>query len=382
MKNFVLLSLISMLVSGCLISLSAQDKAEQSGYVITINTDGLEGNQIFLLKKNGKSLEAIDSAMISEEKQILLEGYLPSPELLYLSLNKNQKYIPFFAENSDIHIIPDFNLPEKSVIEGSEIHQNYDIYQRMMSTYGEGQKKLYAEYSEAKSNGDEALMNAIIAKSEELSAKETRIKKDYILSHDNSIISAIILQQELMPRLSFDELKVLVNSLHPSLNNSVYVKELQEKVAIMEKVSIGKKYTDFELPTPEGGMLKLSDIVGENIVLIDFWASWCGPCRRENPNVVATFEEFHDKGFDILGVSLDKDKAKWIEAIENDHLNWHQVSDLAYWNSAAGKLYAVNSIPHTVLLDKNGIIIAKNLRGDALKEKLTELLNKPTDNVD
>jgi peroxiredoxin len=137
----------------------------------------------------------------------------------------------------------------------------------------------------------------------------------------------------------------------------------------------GKKYIDFELPTPEGETLKLSDIVGENILLLDFWASWCGPCRRENPNVVATYKEFHDKGFDVLGVSLDKDKTNWLKAIDDDNLVWHHVSDLKYWNSAAAKLYGVNSIPHTILLDKNGVIIAKNLRGDALKEKLIELLD-------
>ncbi|MGC9341832.1 MAG: TlpA family protein disulfide reductase, partial [Bacteroidales bacterium] len=107
---------------------------------------------------------------------------------------------------------------------------------------------------------------------------------------------------------------------------------------------------------------------------IDFWASCCGPCRRENPHVVAMYNDYKDKGFDIFGVSFDNSRENWLKAIDDDKLTWHHVSDLKGWGSAAGKLYGVNSIPHTVLLDPEGVIKAKNLRGDALKEKLDELL--------
>ncbi|HHM20572.1 MAG TPA: TlpA family protein disulfide reductase [Bacteroidetes bacterium] len=134
----------------------------------------------------------------------------------------------------------------------------------------------------------------------------------------------------------------------------------------------GSLAPDFTMNTPDGQPLKLSDLRGK-ILLLDFWASWCGPCRRENPNVVAAYKKYHDKGFDVLGVSLDRDKNRWLQAIERDGLIWNHVSDLKGWKNEAAKLYGVSSIPATVLLDREGKIIARNLRGPQLEAKLKEI---------
>jgi peroxiredoxin len=137
---------------------------------------------------------------------------------------------------------------------------------------------------------------------------------------------------------------------------------------------------DFALNDTTGNPIAISSFKGDYL-LIDFWASWCGPCRRENPNVVALYNDFKDKGFEIIGVSFDDDGNKWINAIHQDGLIWPHVSDLKGWGSAAGKLYGINSIPATVLLDRDGIIIAKNLRGDALRKKLEELYASENQNI-
>jgi peroxiredoxin len=140
-----------------------------------------------------------------------------------------------------------------------------------------------------------------------------------------------------------------------------------------ETLAIGAIPPEIELPTPEGGTMKLSDLRGK-VVLLDFWASWCRPCRAENPNVVRVYNKYKNKGFDILSVSLDRSRGPWLQAIEKDKMTWHHVSDLKYWQSVAAKTYRVSSIPATFLLDKDGKIIAKNLRGPALEAKLKEVL--------
>jgi len=157
--------------------------------------------------------------------------------------------------------------------------------------------------------------------------------------------------------------------------NHPQVKPFLENLKRLKGVTIGSEAPEIALPTPAGPIMRLSDLRGK-YVLIDFWASWCGPCRRENPNVIKTYAAYKDKGFEIFGVSLDQDKAAWTNAIAKDQLTWPHVSDLQYWNSVAAQAYQVSSIPMTFLLDPQGKIIAKGLRGDSLTQYLSNLFTK------
>jgi peroxiredoxin len=152
------------------------------------------------------------------------------------------------------------------------------------------------------------------------------------------------------------------------------VKDLITRVIAMKAVSVGKKAPDFTLNDVNGNPVSLYSKIGSKLLLIDFWAAWCGPCRQENPNVVKVYNQYHKKGFDIFGVSLDEKKEDWVKAIADDKLTWTHVSDLQYWSNAAAKLYAVNAIPANFLLDENGTIIARNLRGQDLSDKVNEIL--------
>ena len=176
---------------------------------------------------------------------------------------------------------------------------------------------------------------------------------------------------------SLDGQKALVAAANERTLATSAMQSIAERIAIQERTAIGQPYVDFCMTDPEGNPVALSDYVDKGkYILIDFWASWCGPCRAEMPNVLKAYNRYKDKRFDVVGVSLDSNRDQWLKAIEEEGIPWIQVSDLKGWESAGAKAYAVRSIPHTVLLDPQGKIIARGIRGEGLHKKLAELLDK------
>lgn len=347
---------------------------ENSSYVITIKSETIEDAYLYLSKRESGSWMNLDSSLVSLGEDVIFKGKLNSPEVLYLRLENSDKTVSFFAENSDIIIIPNFEEPDRSLVKGSAVNDELELYNSMFAELNEKQTEASKDYYAARKEGDEKRMNEVIALFDEYSEKEMKMNKKFISENKDSHISPYIIRSKMYYTLSLEELRNMVYGLDESLNSSVYVEYLKGHISVSEKVAIGMKYTDISLPNPEGTLYSLSELVGGKYVLIDFWASWCGPCRRENPNLVKVYEEFHDKGFEILGVSFDTSEDGWLKAIEDDHLTWHQISDLKGWGSAAAGIYGVNSIPHAVLLDPKGIIIEKNLSSEELREVLEKKL--------
>lgn len=193
------------------------------------------------------------------------------------------------------------------------------------------------------------------------------------INKNTNMYSSIMAIQALDPDKYSDLYKSLDAGLSKKFPKDKNVIMFHEVVERMLSTNVGQFAPEISLPSTDGKEIALSSLKGK-LVLIDFWASWCGPCRKEMPNVIKIYSKFKNKGFEIYGVSLDQDKEKWMEAITKDGINWPQVSDLKYWDNVAARIYNVQGIPYTVLIDKDGKIIAKNLRGQELEKKIAEVL--------
>ena len=195
----------------------------------------------------------------------------------------------------------------------------------------------------------------------------------YMSRNITNAVGSYLLKQTYY-NLDANQLDSLV-SLVPAQYTDESILKIKEKAVKMKATAEGQKFTDFEMQTPDGKAVKLSDYAGKNkLVLVDFWASWCGPCRQEMPEVVEIYKEYKGKGLEIVGVSLDRDAEAWKKGIKDLKITWPQMSDLKYWECEGAQIYAVNSIPHTMLIDAEGTIVARGLRGEDLKAKIAEIL--------
>jgi len=342
-------------------------------FKITGNIDGAEGVQFFLQKVVTGKLVNIDTAIVKSGSFVIKGGSVEFPEMVYLVTADKKYRVSFFLENSEITITGSLAYLNKAVVTGSktqdDINALTESMQPLIQKYGAKNSELQA----AKKSGNTAQAEQLTGEIREISNEANRMQKDFIISHPASFATPMMLQS-IASQLSASELESIINSLDPAVAKSQIIINLKSRMATLKKVEVGAKAPDFTQNSPEGKPITMSSLLGKNIILIDFWAGWCAPCRAENPNVVRTYNEFKDKGFDILGVSLDRTATEWTKAIADDKLTWTHISDLQYWKSSAAQLYGVNSIPANFLLDKNGVIIAKNLRGEELYNKIKELL--------
>lgn len=323
-KNIAILSLLTL----CFGSVSAQQLSLRG------TVDGAHQGKVYLQKYVDRYYELIDSAEISNG-QFVLHTELELPEVYGLSLSRSDTPLLVFLDKGDLTV----SLTAAPGYRGSKIT-------------GSATHDLYAAFHRER-QGD-------------LTA--------FIRQHPQSLASLYILYREYVSRLSSSEIQQNLSLLDPSLQQHPFADILRQVIKSREKTDVGQQAPDFTAKTPQGDDLSLHDLLGKGYLLLDFWASWCGPCRKENPNVVAAYREYKEKGFDILAVSLDKTREAWLKGIEQDGLNYRHVSELKFWNSDIARLYGIRAIPANLLLDKNGKIVAKNLRGSDLKDTLAKLL--------
>ncbi|MCC8171552.1 MAG: AhpC/TSA family protein [Parabacteroides sp.] len=326
MKNLASILLACFAFTAC--------QQPSDGYRIDGKADGFADGTVYLKSFRNKMFTTVDSVPLTGGR-FRFTGKVETPQLYAIATDGMSRPLQLFIENAPMEV----------------------------SLQGGGEK------IEIKNSP----LNDLFLQNQEAVTEEGYNIDSLVSLYPASPVSAFFLYRYFTYQLPLEQLKAVRAKLAPELDGLVYVTDLDTIIGTLEKVQIGCPAPGFTLPDTEGNAVSLASFKGK-YVLLDFWASWCPYCRKENPNLVAAYEKFNDKNFTVLGISLDNRKEPWLKAIAHDRLEWTNVSDLQYWDAAVPALYGIRGIPANVLVNPDGIIVAKGLKGQALHEKLEELL--------
>ena len=350
-------------------------------YIITGTINGIENGTSITLERQDetKGIIIIDSTKVQDGK-FSFKGTALEPSIHFLQVKNITGKVVFILEEGKINLLVYKDSIPKSKIGGTKNNDylyNFNLSaQKIQRNMFNFQSANMQKITDAQAKHDTLVINNLMKEYNQFQEKMNMLTSKYPEENPKSFISVVILENLLNnPNADVENLKKTYSNLDISIKNTKPGKSVENKLANFKSVGINDIAPDFSAPNPNGNIISMKKSLGK-VTIIDFWASWCGPCRRENPNVVALYNEFHSKGLNIVGVSLDKTLEDWQKAITKDGITWTQVSNLKFWEDPIAKLYKVQQIPTTFILDASGKIVAKDLRGTELKAKVIELLGK------
>jgi peroxiredoxin len=355
------------LLAACILSASTFTQPDP-GYRINGTVTGLPDSTWLYLRTATPDKE-IDSCLILDGKFSMSGRIAEKAVPVYLHTAKYTNYVRFWLENTAINMTLKVGEFKKGLISGSATQDEDRRLDWLRNPYNKAADSLYRILAKT---GESTLRKTLLSRIRSFEDQGKEVEKDWVKKYPNSLVSVNVLNIY-ATTWGKETTQALYQKLTTEMKATRYGHEINDYLLLNKNLKVGDHYADFEQMNTIGKAVKLSQVKGKYI-LLDFWASWCGPCREENPKLVLTYARFKAKGFAILGVSMDESKSQWLEAVKKDQLSWENVSDLRGDKNKATLIYGINAIPNNFLIDKNGIIIARNLRGKELDDQLEKLL--------
>lgn len=335
-----------------------------------------EGGKVYLQKVKGETKATMDSAIVSHGK-FSFKGSVDSTMLGMVALDetvstKGEKRVLLLLEPGIFQV----RFDSVVTVSGTKPNEAYDAFRAEQHLLVQNIEQVVRKYNAARDAGTltDSLDQVIGEEYDAIDTELVDLNYQYVKENIGNELGKYQFKK-IARKFEPEEQREMLDLTDGAFKSQEEIQKIIERLENLESVAVGNQFVDFTLKDPVGNAVSLSDYVGKGkYVQVVFWASWCGPCRREMPHLVVAYEQYRTKGLEMVGVSLDKEQEAWVQGVKNMNMTWPQMSDLKYWQSRAVELYAINGIPHTVLLDKEGVIIANSLRNRELMNKLAELM--------